>query len=77
LKCVSDANIAKVTCAGKTGSTCEIGRGIIDIPKFLKEVVRLKYSGVLALEFEKDADDPLPGMAKSIGYVKGFLAGLV
>lgn len=74
---VFDVHIKDVTRADETGSTCEIGRGIIDIPKFLREVIRLQYSGTLALEFEKDANDPLPGMAESIGYIKGVLAGLV
>jgi len=74
---VFDVHIKDVTRADETGSTCEIGRGIIDIPKFLREVIRLQYTGILALEFEKDANDPLPGMAESIGYIKGVLAGLV
>lgn len=74
---VFDVHIKDVTRDDETGSTCEIGRGIIDIPKFLREVIRLQYTGILALEFEKDANDPLPGMAESIGYIKGVLAGLV
>ncbi len=73
---VFDIHIKDVTQNNEKGSTCEIGRGIINIPKFLAEVIKLKYTGVLALEFEKDADDPLPGMAESIGYIKGVLAAL-
>ena len=39
----------------------EIGRGIIDIPEFLKTLLKIDYSGMVSLEYEKDADDPLAG----------------
>lgn len=56
------------------GKTVEVGRGVIDIPAFLRALRAIKYQYHVALEFEKDADDPLPGMAESIGYTKGVLA---
>ena len=31
-------------------------------------------SGIVSFEYEKDADDPLAGLAESLGYVKGVLA---
>ncbi|HPT21329.1 MAG TPA: TIM barrel protein [Bacteroidales bacterium] len=73
---VFDIHIKDVDQANEKGTTVEIGRGIINIPAFLKEAVRLKYSGTMALEFEKDADDPLPGMAESLGYIRGVMAAL-
>ena len=71
---VYDIHIKDVTAANAEGSTCEIGRGVIDIPAFLKALIKLGYTGTVALEYEKDGDDPLPGMAESIGYIKGVLA---
>lgn len=71
---IFDIHIKDVTLNDAQGKTCEIGRGIIDIPSFLRTVIRMKYSGTLALEYEKDADDPLPGMAESIGYIRGVLS---
>lgn len=71
---VFDIHIKDVTAADKNGTTCEIGRGVINFPSFLKTVIRLGYKGTLALEFEKDENDPLPGMAESLGYLKGVLA---
>ena len=68
-----DVHIKDVSEASAKGFTVEIGRGVIDIPKFLKTLLKIKYSGVVALEYEKDADDPLPGAAESIGYLKGAL----
>ena len=46
---------------------------MIDIPAFLKTLVKINYQGVVAFEYEKDANDPVPGLAESIGYVKGVL----
>jgi sugar phosphate isomerase/epimerase len=47
---------------------------VIDIPKLLRTLTRLRYSGTLHIEFEKDEHDPLPGVAESAGYLRGALA---
>ena len=69
-----DVHIKDVSAAAKEGKTLEIGRGVIDIPAFLKTLIRINYSGIAAFEYEKDPDDPLPGLAESVGYVRGVLA---
>lgn len=69
-----DVHIKDVSAASKEGTTVEIGRGVIDIPRVLKTLIQVNYSGVLAFEFEKDETDPLPGVAESVGYVRGVLA---
>ncbi len=71
-----DVHIKDVTAASKEGQTIEIGRGVIDIPKFLKTLLKLNYEGSVSFEFEKDPDDPLPGVAESVGYVRGVLAAI-
>ncbi len=71
---VFDIHIKDVTKAAPDGSTCEIGRGVINFNQFLDDLVELGYDGVLALEFEKDGDSPFIGMAESMGYVKGILS---
>lgn len=71
---VLDIHIKDVTKADHDGSTCEIGHGVIDFDQFLNDLVDLGYDGVVALEYEKDGDDPFVGMAESMGYVKGILA---
>jgi inosose dehydratase len=73
---VFDIHIKDVTAANKEGSTVEVGRGVIDIPSFLKTVIKKKYSGTVAFEYEKDEDDPFPGLCESVGYVRGVLATL-
>lgn len=71
-----DVHIKDVTASTAEGVSIEIGRGVIDIPKFLRTLVTLRYSGAVSLEHEKDEKDPLPGAAESIGYVRGVLAAL-
>jgi sugar phosphate isomerase/epimerase len=68
-----DLHIKDVTAPTREGETVEIGRGVIDIPKFLRTLVKINYSRIAAFEYEKDADDPLPGLAESVGYVRGVL----
>jgi len=72
-----DVHIKDVTEATEKGETVEVGRGIIDIPKFLGTLLKIGYAGVVALEYEKDAEDPLAGMAESVGYIKGVLDVLI
>jgi sugar phosphate isomerase/epimerase len=75
-KRVFDIHIKDVTAASKEGKTCEMGRGVIDIPAFVKMLRKVKYSGACSLEHEKDMKDPLAGLAESIGYFKGVLASV-
>jgi inosose dehydratase len=71
---ILDLHIKDVDKASKEGKTIEIGRGIIDIPKVVATLRKIKYSGKCSLEFEKDMKDPLAGIAESIGYFKGVMA---
>jgi sugar phosphate isomerase/epimerase len=73
---VFDIHIKDVTSAAAEGKTCIIGRGVIDFPSFMKAVVKMGYKGTLALEYEAEADDPLPGMMESFGFTKGVTAML-
>ena len=71
-----DIHIKDVTAATPAGKTVEIGRGVIDIPGFLRALLETGFSGVCSFEFEKDPKDPLAGLAESVGYVRGVLAAL-
>jgi len=71
-----DVHIKDVSAANAKGGGVEIGRGVIDIPRVLWTLMKIGYAGVVSFEYEKDADDPLPGLAESVGYTKGVLAVL-
>ena len=68
-----DVHIKDVDKSAAEGRTVEIGRGIIDIPSFLTALNKGNYSGKVSFEYEKDGNDPLPGLAESVGYVRGCL----
>ncbi|NLP12092.1 sugar phosphate isomerase/epimerase [bacterium] len=71
-----DIHIKDVSAPSKEGRTVEIGRGVINIPRLIKTLNKMNYQGVLALEYEKNENDPLPGAAESIGYVRGVIDAL-
>ena len=39
-------------------------------------LLKIKYRGVVAYEYEIEENDPLPGLAESVGYTRGVLAAL-
>jgi inosose dehydratase len=71
---VFDIHLKDVTGASKQGYSVEVGRGIIDIPGFVKMLRKVKYTGVIALEHERNMGDPFMGIAESIGYLRGVIA---
>ncbi|PRD49054.1 sugar phosphate isomerase/epimerase family protein [Sphingobacterium haloxyli] len=73
-KRILDIHLKNVTSATAEGSTTEVGRGVINIPLFIKALRNVNYRGKCSLEHEKDMKDPLPGLAESAGYFRGVLA---
>ncbi len=50
-----------------------VGTGMLPIVPLLRELLRSGYSGEVQLEYEVEAKDPLPGMAESLGFMRGAL----
>jgi inosose dehydratase len=69
-----DIHIKDINEATARGHGVEVGRGVIDIPGFLRTLDKIRYSGKVSFEYEKDSADPLAGLAESVGYVRGVLA---
>ena len=61
--------------AGAKDSQCIVGEGVLPIPAFFQALSTMGYAGYVNLEYEIDADDPLPGMKQSFAYMRGVLAG--
>lgn len=68
-----DLHMKDVDKRAADGGAIEVGRGVIPIPDVIKALKKINYQGVVAFEYEKDGDDPLPGLAESIGYVRGVM----
>ena len=50
--------------------------GRLDVRGMLRALIDVKYQGVVAFEYEKVAGNPVTGLAESVGYVRGLLAGM-
>lgn len=71
-----DVHMKDVNVATGKGYCVEAGRGVIDIPKFIRTMDKIGYAGFLSFEYEKDDRDPLPGLAESAGYLRGVMAAI-
>ena len=69
---IYDIHIKDETAASKAGKTWEMGRGIIDFAPIIQALRDIDYQGVISMEFEKNPDHPQPGVAESIGYLRGI-----
>jgi sugar phosphate isomerase/epimerase len=57
-------------------SQVAVGRGVLDFPALFRALLSIGYQGQVGLEYEINADDPLPGMQESVAYMRGVLAAL-
>src|SRR5271165_3619866 len=57
-------------------SQVPVGDGKMPIVAIFKELKKMNYLGGVMLEYEIEADNPMPGMQKSFSYMRGVLAGL-
>jgi sugar phosphate isomerase/epimerase len=57
-------------------SQCDVGEGQMPIVAIFKQLKKMNYPGVVHLEYEINADNPLPGMQKSFSYMRGVNAAL-
>lgn len=70
---VYDIHLKDVTSATAKGGPIEVGRGVLDIPAVLKALRDIRFTGNVGFEYEKDPNDPVPGLSESVGYVRGVL----
>jgi len=57
-------------------SQCIVGEGKIPISELFRQLEAMQYSGYVNLEYEIEADNPMPGMKQSFAYMRGVLSGL-
>ena len=71
-----DVHLKDVDAPTAKGESVELGRGIVDLPRFLRTLVKAGYSGIVGIEYEKHMKDLLPGLAESVGYARGVLGAI-
>ena len=54
----------------------EVGAGRLDIRGVLRALLDINYRGVVSFEYEREAVNPVTGLAESVGFVRGALAAM-
>ena len=57
-------------------SQCDCGDGKMPFPAMFQQLAKMGYRGCSNLEYEIKEDDPMPGMQRSMSYMRGVLAGV-
>ncbi|WP_317891029.1 sugar phosphate isomerase/epimerase family protein [Edaphobacter bradus] len=57
-------------------SQVAVGDGLMPVRDIFRALVDMRYPGCVDLEYEINADDPLPGVIKSFAYMRGVIAGM-
>jgi sugar phosphate isomerase/epimerase len=57
-------------------SQVAVGDGIMPVRQIFEALTAIKYPGLVDLEYEVHADDPMPGVIASFAYMRGVLAGM-
>jgi len=73
---ILDVHFKDVTEAAKQGHSTPCGRGVMDLPGMIRALIDVDYQGYVSFEYEEHPDDPLPGLAESVGYVRGVMDAL-
>lgn len=73
---VLDIHLKDLTNPKDVESHCVVGEGVIPIPGVFRQLAEMRYAGCVNLEYEIDPENPLPGMQRSMSYLRGVLAGL-
>jgi sugar phosphate isomerase/epimerase len=71
-----DMHVKDLANASGKDSQCDVGDGVLPIPAIFKQLKKMNYQGCVNLEYEIHADNPMPGVQRSMSYMRGVLAGL-
>jgi inosose dehydratase len=71
-----DLHFKDINSTEPNGETIEAGRGVLDLKSIVQALLKIRYPYLFSIEYEKDADDPLPGLAETVGYARALLAGM-
>jgi len=70
---VNDIHLKNVTAPNKSGHATPLPRGAIDLLAFVRVLRKVQYPGICSLEYEKDMENPLTGVAECVGYFRGLM----
>jgi sugar phosphate isomerase/epimerase len=71
-----DIHIKDLSDLMKRDSQVAVGDGAMPVPAIFRYLLKSGYKGGVMLEYEINADNPVPGMQKSFAYMRGVLSAL-
>jgi len=71
-----DMHVKDLSDPMKKDAQVAVGEGVLPIPAIFKQLHKMGYKGGVMLEYEINAENPLPGMQESFAYMRGVLAGM-
>jgi hypothetical protein len=72
-----DLHIKDLTGGAASGWTqVAVGEGGMPIRGIFEALIAIEYPGIVDLEYEIHADNPMPGVVESMAYMRGVLAGM-
>ena len=57
-------------------SQCDVGKGVLPFPAIFQQLLAMKYTGSVDLEYEINEFAPFDGMRESFAYMHGVLDGI-
>jgi sugar phosphate isomerase/epimerase len=76
LKCkerLYDLHFKDIDSTKPDGATIEAGRGVLDLPAIVRSLKKVRFDGLVSIEFEGWENDPLPAVAETAGYARALL----
>lgn len=73
---VYDIHMKDLSVIETKSKVCEVGRGVLDIRGMFQALLDIKFQGAVSFEYEKDMNDPLPGLAESVGFCRATCLAL-
>lgn len=70
---IYDLHLKNVSAPSKAGHAMQLPRGKIDLVAVVKALRKINYTGCCSLEYEKDFEQPLEGVAECFGYFRGVI----
>jgi len=71
-----DLHIKDLTDTTSRDSQVAVGRGVLPVVGVFRELVKIRFAGHVSLEYEINADNPIPGMLESLSFMRGIAAAL-
>jgi len=68
-----DMHFRDITEKTEKGQCCVCGKGVLDLAGYVNALKEIGYDRIVSFEYEADESDPLPGLTKSVEYIRKLI----